>query len=121
MNDSAVLFASGGFGRGELHPHSDVDLLIVGAVGARNLSAIGRFVSTVWATGLKVSHSVRTVRQCQRQATTDLNFYTAVLEARPLCGPESLIAAALAAARNPDLWPVPHFYRARLREQEARL
>ena len=55
-----VLVATGGYGRGELYPHSDIDLLVCGdeAEHARHADAIGRFFSMLWDSGLKVGQAV---------------------------------------------------------------
>lgn len=117
-----ALVAVGGFGRGELHPHSDVDLLVLmpdsAPRGARE--ALERFVAACWDTGLKPGHSVRTVSECVADAREDITVATNLMEARLLTGPEDLFRALLAATSAPALWPGPEFFRAKWHEQQER-
>ena len=101
--DSATLVAVGGFGRGELFPHSDIDVLILLAPGcelgeaasAANAMtpdtqqlrhAIEGFVTLCWDTGLEIGSSVRNVDQCVAEGRRDVTVQTALLESRFLCG-----------------------------------
>lgn len=83
------LVAVGGYGRGELHPASDVDIAILrpddDAAGWQD--AVARFVSFLWDIGLEVGHSVRTVADCEREARADLTVATSLMESRLLAGP----------------------------------
>jgi [protein-PII] uridylyltransferase len=91
----AVLLAIGGYGRGELSPFSDIDLLILlpESICADTLEGpLSRFVSSLWDAGLDAGHSVRTLSECIALAKDDLTIATALLEARTLVGPGSLIA-----------------------------
>ncbi len=70
-----ALFAVGGYGRGELHPHSDIDLLIlVDADPAEFRSGIESFVQNLWDLKLDIGHSVRTVEQCHDEAKDDIEL-----------------------------------------------
>jgi [protein-PII] uridylyltransferase len=89
--DGATLLAVGGYGRGELFPHSDVDVLLLlpplHAQDAEALkSAIENFITACWDIGLEIGSSVRTVDECIALAKDDVTVQTALLESRYLCG-----------------------------------
>jgi len=89
----ATLAAVGGYGRGELYPHSDVDLLILLPHGPlpADASAIEALVAALWDLGLEVGHSVRTLADCEREAQADITVETALLESRWLAGSRALM------------------------------
>ena len=95
----ACLVAVGGFGRGELFPHSDVDVLLLLPDGARadadeDLKArIERFIGNCWDTGLAIGSSVRTAADCVEQAEKDVTVQTSLLEARLIAGPQKKFAS----------------------------
>jgi [protein-PII] uridylyltransferase len=117
-----ALLAVGGYGRGELHPYSDVDIAIVleaepDANLRRRLEAL---VTFLFDTGLDVGHSVRTIGECVAIAGKDITIATNLMEARLVAGPAS-IAARLREAIGPhQLWPVADFFRSKVAEQRAR-
>ncbi len=120
--DAALtLFAVGGYGRGELFPRSDVDLLVVVGDDARasDIAALSRLFALMWDAGLPVGHAVRTLAECT-QAADDLTVMTALLEARPLvASPE--MAARLADAVSVDkVWPSRAFFNAKREELRLR-
>jgi [protein-PII] uridylyltransferase len=84
--------ATGGYGRGELAPHSDIDLLFITPSGgdARGLRAIETVLYLLWDLGLKVGHATRTVNECISLSKTDLTIRTCLLEARWLWGDQDL-------------------------------
>ena len=119
-----TLFAVGGYGRGELFPRSDVDLLVLVDDDARedDTAALSRLFALLWDAGLPVGHAVRTLAECT-QAADDLTVMTALLEARPLvASPE--MAMRLADAVSADkVWPAREFFHAKreeLRQRHAR-
>lgn len=116
------LVAVGGYGRGELHPHSDVDLLVLLPEPSPGSApgAVESFIAGAWDAGLKPGHSVRTVAQCVEAAREDVTVATNLMEARLLAGPESLYGDLVEATAAPALWPGPDFFRAKWREQQAR-
>jgi len=89
----ATLAAVGGYGRGELYTHSDVDLLILlpGAPTPKEESAIEQLVAALWDLGLEPGHSVRTIEQCEDEAQADITVETALLESRWLAGNRALM------------------------------
>ena len=119
---SAVLVAVGGYGRGELHPASDVDLLILVREepdGAMKES-LERLVRFLWDVGLEVGHSVRTLAQCVQEAERDVTIVTNLMESRYLAGDESLFHAMRAATGPDRIWPSDRFFAAKLEEQRKR-
>jgi [protein-PII] uridylyltransferase len=118
----AVLVAVGGYGRGELHPHSDVDimLLLPDDLPEGCEPELSDFVTALWDMGLEIGHSVRTVDQCVEQATADLSVATTLLEARLLDGPGELFAALQASMTADPLWPSNRFFKHKRNEQIER-
>ena len=92
--ETATLVAVGGYGRGELFPHSDVDVLVLlpDAVEAADAAgpAVERFVTACWDVGLEIGSSVRSVAGCLAEAGRDVTVQTALLEARAVCGRRAL-------------------------------
>ena len=84
----AALAAVGGYGRGELFPYSDVDVLVLLPSGGedRYQVRVEELVGILWDIGLDIGHSVRTVPQCAELATKDVTIQTNLLEARWLAG-----------------------------------
>ena len=93
--DGAALVAVGGYGRGELFPHSDIDVLVLlpvspSVTGDESLApCIEGFITACWDIGLEIGSSVRTVEECGEEARRDVTVQTALLEARYLCGSRS--------------------------------
>ena len=116
----ATLVATGGYGRGELYPFSDIDLLVLLArePEAAEREALERLIGTLWDIGLEIGHSVRTVEGCVAAAADDVTVRTTLLEARYLCGSRALyreLERALAQALDPVA-----FFKAKKLEQEQR-
>ena len=86
------ILAVGGYGRGLMAPHSDVDLLILlaGSDRKRAERLVELLLYPLWDTGLKVGHAVRTVDECLKAAKADLTIRTNMLEMRPLWGDAAL-------------------------------
>ena len=116
------LVAVGGYGRGELHPCSDVDVMLLGAErpDAAREQRIAAFIAELWDAGLDLGHSVRTVEQCREEATADITVATTLMEARLVAGPEPLFAAMVQAVAPPAVWPSERFFAAKTEEQQAR-
>lgn len=117
-----ALVAVGGYGRGELQPASDVDLLILLAPRSekRHRDAIERFLTLLWDAGLEIGQAVRTVKQCARIARDDVTIATNLMESRLLCGADSLHREMRTATGPNRIWPTDRFFRAKLEEQVER-
>src|SRR4051812_45673297 len=91
-----ALVAVGGYGRGELFPHSDVDVLVLMPDGtaadddAQLKGKLEEFIGNCWDTGLEIGSSVRTLSECVAQAQGDVTVQTSLLEARLLTGDAAL-------------------------------
>lgn len=116
------LVAVGGYGRGELHPHSDIDLLILLEENShkQHQSNIEQFITFLWDIGLKVGNSVRSVTQCLEEAQQDITVATSMMESRLLIGSEQLLADTTTAISPANIWPPHAFFAAKREEQRAR-
>lgn len=92
MPPSLALVAVGGYGRGDLFPYSDIDLLILLPQQPDDVLAgkVEQFLSLSWDIGLDVGHSVRTVAECVEMAAQDVTIQTSLLEARLVTGERKL-------------------------------
>ncbi|HEY5719075.1 MAG TPA: [protein-PII] uridylyltransferase, partial [Gammaproteobacteria bacterium] len=117
-----VLIAVGGYGRGELHLGSDIDLLVLlrGADHERYRAQIEPFISFLWDIGLEVGHSVRSVAECIEQSTSDITIETNLLESRLLQGADELFQALRTAIRDDSVWSSRRFFEEKLAEQRVR-
>ncbi len=116
----AALVATGGYGRGELFPCSDIDILVLLArePSAAERERLERLVGMFWDIGLEVGHSVRTVKGCAEAASGDVTIQTTLLEARHLAGSRALFDKLTAAVgRGLD---APVFLKGKILEQEQR-
>lgn len=120
--DGITLVAVGGYGRGELLPYSDIDLLVLHTPEAlaEHRTRLEPFFTFLWDIGLEVGSSVRTVEECARIAAEDLTVITNLLESRLLTGDATLHAQLLRDTAPDRLWPVAGFFKAKLEEQRRR-
>jgi len=116
-----ALVAAGGFGRGDLQPRSDVDLLILSERDTpRESDTIGTFIQSLWDIGLDVGHATRTPKECLAQGKNDVTVATNLMEARFISGQHSLFARMRALTGPDNLWPGDKFFAAKLAEQKER-
>ena len=90
--ENYALIAVGGYGRGELQPYSDIDLLILGRdeISSSAGEALSSYITLLWDLQLDIGHSVRTIDECIEQAKGDVTIATNLLETRTIAGAESL-------------------------------
>src|SRR6185295_5255661 len=118
--DGAALVATGGYGRGELYPGSDVDLLVLlpDGIDEAGKEKVEKLIGTLWDLGLEIGHSVRTVQGCVESAAADITIGTTLMEARYLAGSRRLfsdLVKSLDETRDPL-----SFFKAKKLEQEQR-
>ncbi len=119
-----ALVAVGGYGRRELHPHSDIDILILR--GPTNTQSpveetqLADFLKFLWDIGLKPAQSVRTLDECFEQAEADQTVMTNLLDARCVLGSEVLLQQLWTILTPERLWSSAAFFEAKSQEQAAR-
>jgi len=124
--DDLSLLAVGGYGRGELHPHSDIDLLFLmrAEQATVNRDALSGFFTFLWDINLEIGQSVRTISQCRDEAVKDITVATSLMESRTIVGPDKntdlLRQEMIAATQADDVWPAREFFKAKRDEQIAR-
>jgi [protein-PII] uridylyltransferase len=120
MPADAALVAVGGYGRGELYPHSDVDLTIIlrAPADAATQACLSGLVGALWDVGLEIGQSVRTLDECLQAAAQDITIQTNLLEARLLCGSQELFDEF--STRYRESLDVRAFFKAKGLEQEQR-
>lgn len=117
-----ALVAVGGYGRGELHPGSDVDIMIL--LGDQTLDTrrdgLESFLTFLWDIGLDVGHSVRTVEDCVHEGAADITVATSLMEARQLTGSTALFERMRAVTGPDRIWPDVAFFESKRRERQQR-
>jgi [protein-PII] uridylyltransferase len=117
-----ALIAVGGYGRTELHPLSDIDILILSDHPlTKDLEKqIGDFVRLLWDLHLDIGHSVRTLKTCLEEAKNDITIMTNLIESRMISGCNLLLKKLQKKIFNKELWPSPAFFKAKIQEQQVR-
>ncbi|WP_417597167.1 [protein-PII] uridylyltransferase [Oceanospirillum sp.] len=121
-DNNISLIAVGGYGRGELHPHSDIDLLIL----LRNdddtpyRDSLERLITFMWDISLDIGHSVRSLSDCEREAKADITVATNLLENRTIVGPDSLREEMVERLGTDHMWSSSEFFEAKWQEQIKR-
>ena len=122
QQQSIALVAVGGYGRGELHPYSDIDIQIL--LDKENYDKIQsfteEFVRFLWDIGLEVGQSTRSIKDCVKESKADITVMTNLLEARLLLGDETLFEKMDKAIRSPRVWPTEKFFLGKIQEQTER-
>lgn len=121
-DDGIALIAVGGYGRGELHPHSDIDLLLLleNDDDTPYREPLSAFITFLWDIGLDIGHSVRSLNDCERESNDDVTVITNLLESRLIAGPKRLRQAMRQRLSADRLWPADRFFEAKWQEQIAR-
>ena len=118
-----ALVAVGGYGRGELLPHSDIDLLLLfdkeDYINA-NVESLQSFLTLLWDIKLEVGHSVRTIDACVSEARADVTVTTNLMESRTLVGDDNLRQQVNDSVGPDKIWPSRDFYKAKMNEQANR-
>lgn len=117
-----ALVATGGYGRRELHPHSDIDLLVLldDAGPEPYREALENFFAFLWDIGLKPGQGVQTVAECAELARGDQTVTTTLMDSRLVDGSQQLFAD-IKTRTGPDwIWPSPAFFVAKMEEQQQR-
>ncbi|MDR2788638.1 MAG: [protein-PII] uridylyltransferase [Candidatus Accumulibacter sp.] len=119
FSDTMALCAVGGYGRGELWPASDIDLLILlpDAPDPARAGQLEQLVGLFWDIGLEIGHSVRTVEECLKEAQADLTIQTALVEARMIVGDYPLFNRMLSEFKA-QLDPQTFYHTKRVEQDE---
>ncbi len=122
IDPDCALIAVGGYGRKELYPYSDIDLLILLPENHLNDAEVNNrveaLIGLLWDIGLNVGHSVRSLEECIAEAKKDITVQTNLLEARLLIGDEAFYEQFLREVKN--TLNLRHFFDAKLQEQDNR-
>ncbi|MBU2114990.1 MAG: nucleotidyltransferase domain-containing protein, partial [Gammaproteobacteria bacterium] len=116
------LIAVGGYGRGELHPCSDIDLLLLteGRLSALQQDAVSQFITVLWDLRLEVGHSVRTLKESLKLGKDDITIATNLLEMRLLTGNKTLFERLQLEVSKDSFWTSQAFFQAKRHEQQQR-
>ncbi|MFZ9036647.1 MAG: [protein-PII] uridylyltransferase [Gammaproteobacteria bacterium] len=119
---NCCLVAVGGYGRSELLPGSDIDLMLLleKKPGKAQQQQISSFLTFLWDIGLEVGHSVRTVKDCVRQGKADVTVMTNMIESRLVYGDLELYDKYQKAIGPRKIWSSRKFFEAKLEEQHER-
>tara|TARA_R110002049_G_scaffold252263_1_gene426849 strand:+ start:163209 stop:165896 length:2688 start_codon:yes stop_codon:yes gene_type:complete len=119
---NATLLAVGGYGRAELHLHSDIDLMILldKEFNDQDKEKLSSFLTFLWDSGLDVGHSVRTVKETVTEAKKDITVISSIIEARALCGNITLFKELKKATASNKIWNSKKFYLAKKEEMQER-
>ncbi len=122
QHKSLTLIAVGGYGRAELHPYSDIDLLILteSRLSREQQDQIGQFVTVLWDLRLEVGHSVRTIKETLTLGRDDITIATNLMEMRFLCGNQPLFEQLSHEVSKDNFWPSKDFFQAKRHEQQGR-
>ncbi|WP_127471005.1 [protein-PII] uridylyltransferase [Thiomicrorhabdus aquaedulcis] len=115
--EAATLVAVGGYGRGELQPYSDIDVLILVNDTCNHQEAFSDFITFLWDLGFDVGHAMRTLNDCVKAGLEDVATATNLLEARWIAGDYSLFEKLQNIWNQTDFWPSQEFFKAKYQEQ----
>ncbi len=122
VQQDIALIAVGGYGRAELHPYSDIDLLIL--LRQHNdpeyNTDIQKFLAFLWDIKLDIGHSVRSLKDCVQQARADITVATNLMEARLIFGDPELFSEMSESTGPKKVWPGNKFFVAKRDEQTTR-
>ncbi len=119
VSDDFAVMAVGGYGQGRLAPFSDIDLLIL-TPNDQQEGAAPDFIYTLWDMGVVPAQAIHTVQSAIAAAVEELDTRTSFLDARPVCGNESLMREFHAAYEELRKRTIPEYFQAKLEEQRLR-
>ncbi len=119
---NVALCAVGGYGRQEMFPYSDIDILVILPADdvADYQESLGAFFTFLWDIGLKLGYSVRSIPQCVEVATNDQTIMTSLLEIRLIGGSANLLKSLKNEISPDKIWSSDEFFAAKMAEQHAR-
>lgn len=122
VDQELALIAVGGYGRGELHPKSDIDLMILlkQEENEKTRDIIEKFLTLLWDARLEIGHSVRTIEECIVESSKDITVATNIMESRLLAGSEPLFSEMKEKTGPQHIWDSKSFFQAKLEEQILR-
>ncbi|MDH5611811.1 MAG: [protein-PII] uridylyltransferase [Gammaproteobacteria bacterium] len=122
IKQKVSLIAVGGYGRGELHPASDIDLMLLldENENEETKDALERYLTLLWDSRLEIGHSVRTLDECVTEAEKDITVVTNIMEARLLCGDQPLFIKMKSRTGPNAIWDNQSYFQAKLEEQVQR-
>ena len=127
QSEPLALIAVGGYGREEMFPLSDLDILILSEtalddvqLGNKQEEKITQLIQFLWDCRFEVGHSVRSVEQCITEGRSDISIATNLLESRFLDGNKTLFEQLENAIKSPDFWRREDFFHAKMQEKEGR-
>ncbi len=117
-----ALCATGGYGRSELFPNSDIDILILleSSDTSPYQDGLSDFCNFLWDIGLKPGQSTRTIEECIQAATEDQTIMTNLLEIRQITGNKILFSELTTHVFSQRLWSSDKFFAAKMQEQKRR-
>lgn len=124
LNESVTLslLAVGGYGRGELHPKSDIDLLILSDLpfSKESEEKIATLITLLWDLKLDVGNSVRTIKDCLEQGKADITIATSMIESRLIEGNQDTFLKLQKVLIQKGFWPSDRFFTVKKEEQLSR-
>jgi [protein-PII] uridylyltransferase len=116
------LLALGGYGRRELHLHSDIDLLLLHSetIPKLQLHHAQLFIQDCWDIGLEVGHQITTAEACAELASRDISVISSILDMHLLCGRGALMEELLYQTHHLHMWSSHDYFFAKLQEQHKR-
>ena len=120
--DKAALIAIGGYGRRELFPESDIDIMIMldENIDTVTTSKIEKFLTFLWDINLPIAQSVRTAKECIVEAKNDVTIMTSLIEHYFLAGNKNLYQHIVNLSNNNKVWPSKKYFKEKNIELKSR-
>jgi [protein-PII] uridylyltransferase len=105
---SLALIAVGGYGRAELHPYSDIDILVLSqkTITPAQGETVSQFLTLLWDLRLDIGHAVRSLKECTQQGKEDITVATNLLESRLICGSVATFNGLQELLQPSKFWPI---------------